>query len=67
VSGRLIAGIGTVIVLLMVVLAAIGTTSLPLFVGYIVMLFVGGAIAAYGLKREKAESFERLERERRQG
>ena len=63
-SGRVIATIGYLMVAVAALLMAIGAV-LPIFVGYIMMLLCGLAIGSYGLKRDKVETYARLERERR--
>jgi len=64
-TGRAVAGVGGVIVAAMTVLMFVGTTSMGLFVTYGVLWVVGAGVLAWGLRREKDETFARLERERR--
>jgi hypothetical protein len=66
-SGRSLALAGGATALVMSVLMIIGTTSMGLFVTYGVLWVAGAGVLAWGLRREKAETFARLERERHAG
>lgn len=55
-SGKAIKFLGIALAGAGMVLAAIGTYSSTIFAGYIVMMLVGGVVAAVGERLEKRES-----------
>lgn len=63
-SGRAMAGVGGAIFLVAAVLMAVGAV-LPLFLCYAAAAAAGAGLASYGLKKEKEQTFARLEQERR--
>jgi len=65
VTGRALVMLGGVVVAAMTLLMFIGTTSMALFVTYGLVWVAAAGVLAWGLRREKAETFARLERERR--
>jgi hypothetical protein len=63
VNGRpLIIG-GSAVVVVMLVLAMIGTYSTTLFIGYFLVMLIGAAVAAIGYRMEHAATTARLEQE----
>jgi hypothetical protein len=63
VNGRPLIVAGSAIVVVMLVLAMIGTYSMPLFVGYFLVMLVGAAMATAGYRMEHAATTARLEQE----
>ena len=64
-SGRTIAMIGGGLVIVAILLMVVGA-PLPQFLVYLAVLIAGAALSSFGLKRERAETLARLERERSQ-
>ena len=64
-TGRALVMLGGVVIAAMTLLMIIGTNSMALFVTYALVWFAAAGVIAWGLRREKTETFARLERERR--